>query len=117
MLDSNYVIHNAAFPQFCEKLSTLKSLTSFYFCGHKRTPPLNDANVDLLATTLAALPNLRKLDLSGIELATNVHRVLQGIKNPLKYLSLAHCILDRKDYEWLSGFSGLAECEALGQNN
>jgi len=72
-----------------------------------------------LARTLEPLPQLQRLDLSGIRMRKCVSLVLGRISHPLSMLRLSGCGLRRADLVWLSTAEVSSSLEQLdiGSNN
>jgi len=75
--------------------------------------------VNKLASALAALPRLDRLNLSGIRMRECVSLVLGRISHPLSMLQLSGCGLRRSDLVWLStaNVSSALEQLDIGGNN
>lgn len=62
----------------------------------------HDVTCSLLAETLAALPELKRLDLSNNRLKHKIRAILSGVQNPLEYIKVCACGLGDLDIQYLS---------------
>lgn len=106
----------------CPVLESFVKLTAvdLAYNGIVLSPTIaGQSTISVLAQSLAALPQLTRLNLSGIRMADSVKSVLGGVTRPLVALRLSGCSLRTDDFLWLSTSLVTSHLEELdiGANN
>jgi len=106
----------------CPVLQTFNKLTAVDLAYNGIVLSQTPAGVTttlVLAEALGALPQLRRLNLSGIRMRECVQFVLGKLCQPLLALRLSGCELRQSDFLWLSSSSVTSHLEELdiGANN
>ncbi|XP_077996133.1 leucine-rich repeat-containing protein 14-like [Glandiceps talaboti] len=65
-------------------------------------PDFGDSPIDLLAAMLRSLPYLKRLNMMNTPLTSLLHRLLDGIQQPLEELNLSNCRLEAADFDYLA---------------
>jgi len=115
-------ITNDGLHVLCPALTPFVNLTAFDLAANGivlTSGEIGRPLVNVLANALASLPQLQRLNLSGIRMRECVSLILGNISRPLSMLRLSSCGLRRTDLVWLSTANISSELEQLdiGGNN
>lgn len=115
-------ITNEGLHLLCPALKPFTNVTALDLAANVIVLTAGEAGRQLvseLASTLEGLPQLSRLNLSGIRMRECISLVLGRITHPLSMLRLSGCGLRRTDLVWLStaGVSSRLEQLDIGANN